>query len=80
MAFQKAERRNSMARITTVQDRKDGSVWTGREVDTSTPFTDAAVGLITGGLTLAAQALSGDDGTRTVEVNGHRHTGRKVDK
>jgi hypothetical protein len=69
----------TMGKISTVQER-DGSVWTGREVDTSTPFTDAAVGLLTGGLTLGAQALSGDDGRRTVEVNGHRHTGRRISR
>ena len=68
-----------MARITTVQDR-DGSVWTGRQVDTSTPLTDVGAAILTCGLTAVAQAFSGDDGTRTVEVNGHRHTGRKVDR
>ena len=65
-----------MTQITTIED-VHGDLWTGREVDTSTPFTDAAVGLLTGGLTWAAQAASGDQGSRTVEVNGHRHTGQK---
>jgi len=65
-----------MARITTVED-KDGKVWTGREVDNSQPFTDAMVGLLTGGATMLADSVS-DRGDSTVEVNGERHYGRRV--
>jgi hypothetical protein len=67
-----------VSRITTVQDR-NGDVWTGRQVDTSTPLTDVGAAVVSLGLTAVAQAFSGDSGERTVEVNGHRHTGHKVD-
>lgn len=66
-----------MSRVTTVQD-SHGDVWTGREVDTSSPAADVAAAVLTCGLTAVADAIIGDTGNRTVEVNGERHFGRRI--
>jgi hypothetical protein len=65
------------SKITTVVD-DDGKVWTGAEVDTSSLLTDVGAAIVTCGLTAVADAIVGDTGNRTVEVNGQRHFGRQI--
>lgn len=65
------------SRVTTVQD-SNGEVWTGREVDTSDPVADIGAAVLTFGMTAIADAIDGDSGNRTVEVNGECHYGKRV--
>lgn len=65
------------SRVTTVQD-SHGDVWTGREVDTSNPVADVGAAVLTFGMTAIADAIIGDTGNRTVEVNGERHYGQRI--
>lgn len=63
------------SKIATIQDDK-GDVYTGREVEESA--ASHAAGLIAGIATLGLSELMSPD-TTTVEVNGERHTGTRVD-